>query len=737
MRKKTLTSFAGGLMLIMGLLFLIVSCKKDHNNKDGSVPLGSAGPLTMMPTSGNAGTLVTISGSGFSTNAADNTVTFNGKQANVVNANASQLVVQAPQGGSTGTVQVSVSGKSATAGTYTFQALSIHSIEPFNGPTGTNVRIIGAGFGSTTAPAQVTINGAASTVTSAADTLLIVAVPTNAGTGPVVVKVNGQTATGPVFTYQAISAISPLTGGPGTVVTITGTGFNTVTAQNVVAVNGVAAIVNSASSTSITATLQAGVSTGPVSVSINGERTAGPVFTVVPPPLIASVSPTSGLAGVQVTINGNYFSTVLTENQVTFNGISAVISSASVNKLVVNAPANVTTGKIVITTNQQVTTGPVFTVQSLGVSSLSPDNGLDGTVVTITGTGFNTTASQNQVYFNGNAATVTSATATTLVVTAPVGTTTGPITVKANGLTATGPVFTHAGVSTLAGGPKVKTLLNRNISNMVIDSKGNLFLTNGNNVLEASPTGVISVFAGSTTGDTGFQDGTGTGALFQYLIGITIDNQDNLYVADINNNAIRKITPSGVVSTYKTITGPVQLAFDSQGTLYIGQSNNVITKYQSNGLQIVMTTQANNFKFVIDAAGNLYYGGAYDNAIHMVNPSGVEPYRFYAGNYGQNLRDGGPGIGSFSNIAGLAIDPTSQNLIVADRSGSNAIRIVTPDRNVTTLTGGNNYSGQAGFKDGGLSSALFNSPSAVAVDKNGTIYVMDAENAALRKVATH
>ena len=724
-------------MLIMGLLFLIASCKKDHNNKDTGSSLGSAGPLTIMPTSGNAGTVVTISGSGFSTNATDNTVTFNGKPANVVNASANQLIVQAPEGGSTGTVQVSVSGKSATAGTYTFQALSIHAIEPFNGPTGTNVRIIGAGFGSTAAPAQVTINGVAATVTSAANTLLIAAVPTNAGTGPVIVKVNGQTATGPVFTYQAISAISPLTGGAGTIVTITGTGFNSVSAQNIVAVNGIAAIVTSASGTSITATLQAGVSTGPVSVSINGERTIGPVFTVVPAPLIASVSPTSGLAGVQVIINGNYFSSVLAENQVTFNGTPAVISSASVNKLVVNAPANVTTGKIVVATNQQSTNGPVFTVQSLGISSLSPDNGLDGTSVTITGTGFNTTPAQNQVYFNGKAAAVTSATASSLVVTVPVGTTTGAVSIKANGLTATGPVFTYAGVTTLAGGPKIKTLLNRNISNMAVDSKGNLFLTNGTNVLEVSSTGVTSVFAGSATGNTGFLDGTGTGALFQYLIGIIVDNQDNLYVADINNNAIRKITSSGVVSTYKTVTGPVQLAFDSQGTLYVGQSNNVITKYQSNGLQIVMTTQANNFQFVIDAAGNLYYGGAYDNAIHRVSPSGGETYRFYAGSYGQGLKDGGAGIGTFSSIGGLAIDPTSQNLIVADRYGSNAIRMVTADRSIITLTGGNNYSGQAGFMDGGLSSALFNAPSTVAVDKNGTIYVMDAENAAVRKVATH
>src|ERR1700754_4179885 len=118
-----------GIILMMCILMLIASCKKDDNNNNGPA-LGSAGPLVALPTSGDAGTLVTINGSGFSTTAADNIVTFNGVRANIVSAMSTQLVVQSPQGGSTGTIEVTVNGKKAAAGTYTYQTLSIHSVRP-------------------------------------------------------------------------------------------------------------------------------------------------------------------------------------------------------------------------------------------------------------------------------------------------------------------------------------------------------------------------------------------------------------------------------------------------------------------------------------------------------------------------------------------------------------------------------------------------------------------------------
>lgn len=732
--KKTLINAGAGLMIIFGLSLFAVSCKKDNNNNNLPA-LGSAGPLTMLPNSGDAGTLVTITGSGFNPNASDDAVTFNGKAANIVNATETQLIVQAPDGGSTGSVQITVNGKSISAGTYTFQTLSIHSIEPVNGPSGTNVRIIGAGFGSDVSPAAVTINGVSAQVVSVVDTLLIAAVPANAGTGPVVVTVNGETATGPVFTYQAITTLSPTSGGAGTVITLTGTGFSPVAAQNTVTVNGIAVVVNSATATTIVATLQSGVTTGPVSVTINGERTVGPVFTVVPPPAITTLSPNSGPAGVAVTITGTNFSPVAAQNTVTFNGVTAVVSSASSTTLVVNAPANATTGNVAINTNGQVSAGVPFTVQSLGIAKLSPDNGLDGTVVTITGTGFSTTAMQNLVYFNGVQATVSSATATQLVVTVPAGTTTGAVTIKVGNLQAVGPLFTHGGVQTFVGGPNSNVLMS-DIHGIGVDANNNLYIANtgNNNILKVTPAGIVSVFAGSPTGASGFTNGNGTQALFNYIDGLVVDGSGNVYVSDVRNNAIRKITQAGDVSTYLALDyNPEYLAINPQGAIYVSQFSNIITQYPAGGGSTrTASTQANNNQFAIDAAGNLYYAGAYNQIMYKVSPALVGSN--FAGQYFGGFVDGAYGIGKFNTVSGIAVDPTTQNIIVSDQY-NNAIRMVTPAGVISTIAGGGNYSGQYGYQDGTLGSALFNSPESVAVDKNGIIYVVDYNNNAIRKIA--
>jgi hypothetical protein len=85
-------------------------------------------------------------------------------------------------------------------------------------------------------------------------------------------------------------------------------------------------------------------------------------------------------------------------------------------------------------------------------------------------------------------------------------------------------------------------------SEIVIDSKGNLFVSGKNNkIIKIAPDGSAYHFAGHPKGYTQSRDGKGAEAMFNDIKGLAIDDHDNIYVADYN--AIRKVTPEGVVST--------------------------------------------------------------------------------------------------------------------------------------------------------------------------------------------
>jgi serine/threonine protein kinase, bacterial len=108
--------------------------------------------------------------------------------------------------------------------------------------------------------------------------------------------------------------------------------------------------------------------------------------------------------------------------------------------------------------------------------------------------------------------------------------------------------ITPAGdVSTLAGGTQgdkdgnaAEAQFSLEMHDMVVDSKGNIFIADDNRIRKVSPQGVVSTIAGTTT--PGYRDGDGSIARFNIATGLAIDAQDNIYVADFINNRIRKIS---------------------------------------------------------------------------------------------------------------------------------------------------------------------------------------------------
>ena len=240
---------------------------------------------------------------------------------------------------------------------------------------------------------------------------------------------NADFTISPPTVGPSITSFTPTGGLAGTVVTVLGSNFTGATA---VSFNGTAAAFTVNSATQLTATVAAGTTTGPITITTpTGAVTSAQSFVVGAPPTITSFTPASGPVGTSVTITGTSFTAA---TQVTFNGTSAptfaVVSATSITATV---PANATTGPLAVTTpvNTGVSTASFTVIQAPVITAFTPTGGAAGTVVVLTGDYF---TAATRVTFNTTVApTYTVNSATQLTVTVPSGATTGPITVTGPG----------------------------------------------------------------------------------------------------------------------------------------------------------------------------------------------------------------------------------------------------------------------------------------------------------------
>jgi len=237
---------------------------------------------------------------------------------------------------------------------------------------------------------------------------------------------------------------------------------------------------------------------------------------------------------------------------------------------------------------------------------------------------------------------------------------------------------------------------------VAIDAKGNMYVTDSYTDLirKISPSAVVTTLAG--TGSGGFANGTGSGASFNHPVGIAVDTSGNIYVADQNNNAIRKVTPAGAVTT---LAGGTQGSADGTGT--------AAQFYHPSGV-------------AVDVAGNVYVADYLNNTIRKITAAGV--VTTFAGST-QGSSDGTGTGAQFFNPNGVSVD-ASANLYVSDR-GNSKIRKITPAGVVTTLAG----NGTAGFADGAAASAMFNLPNGSAIDNSGNLYISDFTNIRIRQIS--
>ena len=250
---------------------------------------------------------------------------------------------------------------------------------------------------------------------------------------------------------------------------------------------------------------------------------------------------------------------------------------------------------------------------------------------------------------------------------------------------------------------------------LAVDSSGNIYISDtGNGLIRkvTVSTGIITTFAGTPgTIQYGGDGGGATGAFLNKPSGLAFDSAGNLYIADSGNNVIRKVAAStGIITTYAgnfakggsylgdggpaTSAGlsvPVGVAVDASGNLYIADSNNNVVRKVSTNL--IMSTVAGNGTagfsgdngtvlnprlaqlshpkgVTVDATGNVYIADTLNSRIRLVGPNGATINTIIGTGQAAYFGDGQQGLQAAVNFpAGLSLD-SSGNLIIADTNNS-------------------------------------------------------------------
>jgi trimeric autotransporter adhesin len=306
-----------------------------------------------------------------------------------------------------------------------------------------------------------------------------------------------------------------------------------------------------------------------------------------------------------------------------------------------------------------------------------------------------------------------------------------------------------------------------NPTGIAFDASGNLYLSdyNNNRIRKVDAQGVITTFAGNGTFGYSGDGGQAVNASLALPSTLVFDASGNAYIVDAGNNCIRKISSSGVITTVvgngiagytgdgglanmATLNFPCGIVFDQAGNMYIADRNNnairkvttsgVISTFAGTGLggfggdggaaSSALLSHPNGVDF--DKFGNLFIADKYNNRIRKVNTLGIISTVAGIGTPGSTGDGGQASMAEFDSPFGVTFDQAG-NYYVSDFN-NNKIRKVYPNGIITTYAG-NGTGGYSG--DNGLANQaqIFN-PEKVTLDAMGNVYIPDAVNQRVRKV---
>jgi sugar lactone lactonase YvrE len=323
------------------------------------------------------------------------------------------------------------------------------------------------------------------------------------------------------------------------------------------------------------------------------------------------------------------------------------------------------------------------------------------------------------------------------------------------------PAATEANAATILQSPGDSVRF-KGPSDVHLDKLGNLYVADAENntIVKIATSGAVVTLAGSP-GESGSEDGYGNSARFNNPTGLAVDSSGNIYVADSDNQTVRKIMPDGSVVTlagspghkgsavrddngkHARFAGPEAVAVDVSGNIYVADTDaHTIRKISSTG--DVTTLAGSSGKkgsrdelgdaarfnspsgLAVDRIGNVYVSDCDNRNIRKISPEGA--VTTLAGSADKKgFKDGTGRAAIFTCPTGITID-SNNNLYVLDDL---TVRRITPAGVVATIAGS---PGKTGVKNGSSEEARFNRPTGLDIDLTGNIYIAELFNAVIRKV---
>jgi type IX secretion system substrate protein len=250
---------------------------------------------------------------------------------------------------------------------------------------------------------------------------------------------------------------------------------------------------------------------------------------------------------------------------------------------------------------------------------------------------------------------------------------------------------------------------------IIKDGAGNLYFTeDGQDVRKINTAGIISLVGGDGSSPGPVNDGgMATATYIGSPQGLAIDGGGNIYVCDYTYGRVRKIDPAGIITTFAGSGAP-------------GHTSG----YSGDGGPATAAKFNDPIAVAIDASGNTYIADMISHVIRKVNTSGI--ISTIAGNGTQGFAgDGGPATAALLNYPSDLKFDSHGNLFIADK-GNERIRVINTSGIISTYAG----CGLSGFSgDGGAATAAkLASPTGIAFDAAGNLYIADDSNSAVRKV---